>query len=243
MNITQETFDSYVKENIVELEMDVDDAVQDAIETSQMQGGNLLFIIKKNVESDGRHKILHLLDDLLATPNETTHEAFRVEAETFECRHWACMAGVAFQKFSELVDQNLQNGNIDVAKLYLKALGLLLQGQPDWSNIGIILTTKKAADYWLANQSDYEMLDIIAKLVLSYSKMHEENRADSMAEGIPQILCQVFKDVNFDQEHFIDAIRSSCAAIQAQMIDDDNRKAGSDAHGRAKTFVTECDLI
>lgn len=64
--------------------MDVDDAVQDAIETSQMQGGNLLFIIKKNVESDGRHKILHLLGDLLSTPNEATHEAFRLEAETFE---------------------------------------------------------------------------------------------------------------------------------------------------------------
>ena len=127
------------------------------------------------------------------------------------------MAGVAFQKFSELFDQNLESGSIDVAKIYLKALGLLLQGQPDWSNIGIILTTKKAADYWLANQGDYEMLDIIAKLVLSYSKMHEENRADSMAEGIPQILCQVFKDVNFDQEHFIDAIRSSCAAIQGPL--------------------------
>ena len=124
------------------------------------------------------------------------------------------MAGVAFQKFSELADQNLQSGSIETAKIYLKALGQLLHGQPDWTNIGIILTTKKAADYWLSNQSDYEMLDIIAKLVLSYSKMHEENRSDSMAEGIPQILCQVFKDVNFDQDHFIDAIRSSCAAIQ-----------------------------
>ena len=80
------------------------------------------------------------------------------------------MAGVAFQKFSELADQNLQSGSIETAKIYLKALGQLLHGQPDWTNIGIILTTKKAADYWLANQSDYEMLDIIAKLVLSYSK-------------------------------------------------------------------------
>ena len=99
MNITQETFDSYVKENIVELgeanlkkmkkiknfsEMDVDEAVQDAIETSKMQGGNLFFIIKKNVESDGRHKILHLLDDLLVNPSDSTLEAFRQEAETFE---------------------------------------------------------------------------------------------------------------------------------------------------------------
>ena len=39
--------------------MDIDEAVEDAIETSKMQGGNLFFIMKKNVESDGRHKILH----------------------------------------------------------------------------------------------------------------------------------------------------------------------------------------
>ena len=64
--------------------MDVDEAVQDAIETSKMQGGNLFFIIKKNVESDGRHKILHLLDDLLVNPSDSTLEAFRQEAETFE---------------------------------------------------------------------------------------------------------------------------------------------------------------
>ena len=31
--------------------------------------------------------------------------------------------------------------------------------------------------------------------------------------------------------------------LKAQMVDDDNRKAGSDAHGRAKAFVTECNLI
>ena len=37
---------------------------------------------------------------------------------------------------------------------------------------------------------DYELLTAIAKLVLAYSKMHEENRSDSMMEGTPQILCK-----------------------------------------------------
>ena len=64
--------------------MDIDEAVEDAIETSKMQGGNLFFIIKKNVESDGRHKILHLLDHLLETPDATTLAAYCAEAETFE---------------------------------------------------------------------------------------------------------------------------------------------------------------
>jgi len=244
MNITQETFDSYVKENIDELEMDVDEAVEDAIETSKMQGGNLFFIIKKHVEPDGRHKILHLLEKLLETPDTGTLEAFCAEAETFECRHWACMAGVAFSKFNDKIELALENGNLTEAKVYLRALGCTLLGQPDWTNINIVLTAKKALGYWIANKSDYELLDVIAKLVLAYSKMHEENRTDSMAEGIPMILCKVFQQpVSLTQAHYINAIRSSCAAIQAQMVDDDDRKAGSDAHGRAKAFVTEGGLI
>ena len=89
-------------------------------------------------------------------------------------------------------------------------------------------------------------MDAIAQLVLAYSKMHEENRTDSMAEGIPLILCKVFEQPevpSLTDDNYIKAIRSSCAAIQAQMIDDDDRKAGSDAHGRAKAFVTEGGLI
>ena len=50
--------------------MSPDEAVEDAIETSKVQGGNLYFIIKKNVESDGRHLVLHLLDQILANPSE-----------------------------------------------------------------------------------------------------------------------------------------------------------------------------
>ena len=49
--------------------MTPEEAVEDAIETSKLQGGNLYFIIKRNVESDGRHLILHLLDDLLTNPS------------------------------------------------------------------------------------------------------------------------------------------------------------------------------
>ena len=49
--------------------MTPEEAVEDAIETSKLQGGNLYFIIKRNVESDGRHLILHLLDDLLINPS------------------------------------------------------------------------------------------------------------------------------------------------------------------------------
>ena len=74
--------------------------------------------------------------------------------------------------------------------------------------------------------------------------MHEENRSDMMAEGIQPLLCKLFKFVPDEHvDDYVEAVRSTCAALQAQMVDDDNRKAGSDAHGRAKTFVTEYGLL
>ena len=52
--------------------MEIEEAVADAIETAKMQGGNLYFIIKKPVEDDGRHLVLHLLDSLLDSPNQVS---------------------------------------------------------------------------------------------------------------------------------------------------------------------------
>lgn len=55
--------------------MSPEEAVEDAIETAKLQGGNLYFIIKKNVESDGRHLVLHLLDALLDQPDQVEYSS------------------------------------------------------------------------------------------------------------------------------------------------------------------------
>ena len=75
------------------------------------------------------------------------------------------------------------------------------------------------------------------------SKMHEENRGDMMSEGIQPMLCRVFEPIDNNSSSYLGALSATCGAIQAQMVDDDNRKAGSDAHGRAKAFVTEYKLL
>ena len=59
--------------NELKKDMSPEEAVEDAIETAKLQGGNLYFIIKKNVESDGRHLVLHLLDALLDQPDQVGH--------------------------------------------------------------------------------------------------------------------------------------------------------------------------
>ena len=54
--------------------MSPEEAVQDAIETCRVQGGDLFFVIKKNVESDGRHLIVHLIDEVIKSPTEASIE-------------------------------------------------------------------------------------------------------------------------------------------------------------------------
>jgi hypothetical protein len=47
LNIKQETFDAYVKENIDDLEMDAEEAVQDAIGTGPINFNDFYFLVTK----------------------------------------------------------------------------------------------------------------------------------------------------------------------------------------------------
>ena len=238
--------------------MSPEEAVEDAIETAKLQGGNLYFIIKKNVESDGRHLVLHLLDALLNQPDQVMFivlkffhiryfkenlAKFVAECETFECRHWACMAGCAFNSLSEKAEKSLENKNLTEANIFIAALAALLKGQPDWVNFPMVMVVKKSCDAWLGDiENNYDLITNISNLVTAMSKMHEQNRADMMIEGIQSTLCRVFEPREHHEKSGA-AIAAACGALQAQIVDDDNRKAGSDAHGRAKAFVTEHKLL
>lgn len=168
---------------------------------------------------------------------------FVAECETFECRHWACMAGCAFNSISEKAEKSLENKNLTEANIFIAALAALLKGQPDWVNFPMVMVVKKACDAWLGDiENNYDLITNISNLVLAMSKMHEQNRADMMIEGIQPTLCRVFEPRD-QHEKSGAAIAAACGALQAQIVDDDNRKAGSDAHGRAKAFVTEHKLL
>merc|ERR1712131_556090 len=118
---------------------------------------------------------------------------------------------------SEKAEKSLENKNLTEANIFIAALAALLKGQPDWVNFPMVMVVKKACDAWLGDiENNYDLITNISNLVLAMSKMHEKNGA---------------------------AIAAACGALQAQIVDDDNRKAGSDAHGRAKAFVTEHKLL
>lgn len=162
--------------------MTPDEAVQDAIETCQVQGGDLYFVIKRNVESDGRHMILHLVDGLIDNPTETALEHFAEECRTFECRHYAATEykahGKLAEKIATMVADPEQRGNM---MLYIRALTVLLKGQPDWVNNFIILLLRKLVQVWEGlcenakelMEDDWTYIADVSKFIEICSKSHE----------------------------------------------------------------------
>ena len=58
--ITQETFDGVVRENVEEFEMDLDEAVEDAVKQFQSQGVDLSSVIKSfRADSEGNLQHSH----------------------------------------------------------------------------------------------------------------------------------------------------------------------------------------
>merc|ERR1712130_16438 len=250
LNIQQETFDNYVKENIEDLEMSPEEAVQDAIETCQVQGGDLYFVIKKNVESDGRHLVLHLVDALLDSATLVNLERFADECRTFECRHFASSTYSAHIKIAEQIAAELDQSKRPI--LLIRALTVLLKGQPDWVEMFIKSLLLKLALVWqnVANgktppsDEDFKFVAAVAKLVEMCSKNHEENRCAMMSEGVQESLCSIFNPFECEfSTSYESALQDGIAALQAQLVDDDKRSEGCQGHQRARSFVVDRDLL
>ena len=65
-----------------------------------------------------------------------------------------------------------------------------------------------------------------------------------MSEKIQESLCAVFKEYeNTFTPAYETAITAGMAALQAQLIDDDERSAGSQGHQRARCFVVDYNLL
>jgi len=251
LNIQQETFDNYVQENINELDMSPEEAVQDAIETCQLQGGALYFVIKKNVEADGRHLILQLVDDVLQSPSEVNLERFSEECRTFECRHYAAAHYQGHTKIAEKLDTMDIDTRRNEVIILIRALTVLIQGQPDWIDNFSILLIRKFCDKWKSisdksalTESDWNFAAVISKLVEISSKNHEENRCEMMTEGIQEAICLIFKNYPCDiSSPYETALLNGMKALEGQLVDDDKRSEGSQGHQRARCFVVDNDLL
>ena len=162
------------------LDMSPEEAVQDAIETCLVQGGDLYFVIKKNVENDGRHLIINLVDNLVNAPSDINLEKFSEECKIFECRHFAATNYHAHQKFAKNIEKKLENGKIEELIIFIKSLSELLKGQPDWIDNFIILVIRNLTEKWKKISENNDIKDIeweyvaaVAQLVEISSKNHE----------------------------------------------------------------------
>jgi len=128
----------------------------------------------------------------------------------------------------------------------IRGLSVIIRGQPDWINSFMMFEIRSMAEAW-ANLEDksqsWEFVAALARLVKRASENHEENRCAMMTEGIQGLLCKVLHPDHDISDEFENAILSTCSMFQAQLVDDDHRSQGSQAHQRAKTFVTDHNLL
>ena len=161
--------------------MDQEEAIQDAIEVCELQGGSLFYVIKKCPESDGRHLILHLVDRIIENPSEDNLKSLADECKLFEVRHYAAEHYKAHQKLAELLNKlDYNDANRQQIVLYTKALCKILTGQPDWVDNFLILLIRKYCDQWIevsakseVTDGDWEFVAAISYLISTCSKKHE----------------------------------------------------------------------
>ncbi|XP_021561991.1 armadillo repeat-containing protein 6 isoform X2 [Carlito syrichta] len=242
--ITQETFDTAVRENIEEFAMGPEEAVREAVEQFESQGVDLSNIVKMvpKVSVDGpqepTHDVLQALDDLQKSvacsclQEVSTHLARFCDQckEVKACRFLAAQKGaypiiLASWKLAVKGDQGL-------LLQALSALSVLTDGQPDLldaQGLQLLVAT-------LAQNADTADLTCSAIRCVRHACLkHEQNRQDLVKAGVLPLLTSA---ITRHGRH-ASVVREACWALRVITFDDDIRVPFGHAHDHAKMIVLE----
>ncbi|XP_077989439.1 armadillo repeat-containing protein 6-like [Glandiceps talaboti] len=244
--ISQETFDSAVKENIEEFCMEPDEALEDAIKQFESQGIDLSNIIKSlslqgDGEGDGESKhtvvvVMEKLNGLLDSGCEdaeviTNLEKFRAECDVDFAHRSLAATKQAYPLMYKLYEKYKNNQTV---LLHITvALSAFFNGQPDIidpKGIEVLSSCLKE------NIESAELSPAVIKTIRMTCIMHETNRQAYVTDNdLITLLLQAL------QKHKDAAAvtRESCQALRILTVDDDIRVPFGKAHDHAKTMVEE----
>lgn len=249
--ISQQTFDDVVKENMSEFDMSVEDSIQDAVEQFESQGVNLANIVKDTGlyagGSDGDtaslHPVLNALSMLsVSSEGESANmTAMLIQLQTVcdECNidlAHRCLAGThqAFPKLMLLLSRF--SHDVPMVKAVLQSLCALLNGQPD-------LLDEDGSACFMQLLTDYtdntEVLVLVVRLIRLTCIKHEANRQNFVGKDLIRSLTQLL----LSHSHVAELVREVCLALRVLTFDDDIRVPFGKAHEHAKMIVTEGDAL
>ncbi|CAH1254616.1 ARMC6 [Branchiostoma lanceolatum] len=242
--ITQETFDAVVKENMEEFEMEGEEAVQEAIEQFESQGVNLSNIVKtlnlgSTPSGEPEHAVLAALSDLstLLTSDSPDQEKLTSALQTFQeqCTVSFSHRSLAASKDGYKVMFSACTKFSDDANTLsrcIETLAAFLEGQPDLiDETGmkfLVQTLTKFPD-------DAPLQAITFKAIYATCLKHETNRQAYIEHGLLPCLKKALET----HGSRADVVRSACTVMRVLTFDDDIRVPFGKAHEHAKMMVTE----
>uniref|UniRef100_A0A8V5GYE1 Uncharacterized protein n=1 Tax=Melopsittacus undulatus TaxID=13146 RepID=A0A8V5GYE1_MELUD len=243
--ITQETFDDAVQENITEFEMDPEEAVREAVQQFESQGVDLSNIVKAlrpPASENGqrqKHEILLTLDALgkAVADSDLAEVAEQLVVFTAQCKEqlaFRCLAGQngAYPVVFSACQVASGDRNLMLKAFY--TLSALLDGQPDLlDTAGQDLLLQTLQEY--GEDADMTLAGI--RCVRHACLKHEQNRQDFVKGGILPLLTGAI----VQHRHSADVVRTAASALRIMTFDDDIRVPFGHAHDHAKMIVLEND--
>jgi len=239
--ISQKTFDSAVQENVVNFEMDKEDALKHAVEQFTKQGVNLNMIIKSTVADGEDHEVLMLSRQLEGLMKESVVQGdkvkelmdkLRVEFKKDLSYRYQAHKVASVEKVIFDACVHLRNEKSNTFKASLQTLAALITGQPDLlSSEGIRFILKALDDV----EADSGIAVICLRILKFACTAHEANK-------VTMVKCNGVETILTCAERFesnLSVVREACRALRTLTLNDDIRAQFGNAHDRTKEIVTK----
>ncbi|XP_078605839.1 armadillo repeat-containing protein 6-like [Branchiostoma floridae x Branchiostoma japonicum] len=241
--ITQETFDAVVQENMEEFDMEGEEAVQDAVQQLESQGVNLSNIVKTlnlgSTPGETEHAVLQALSDLstVLTSDSPDPEKLTSALQAFqeECTVSFSHRSLAASKDGYKVMSSACNKFCDDANMLcrcIETLAAFIDGQPDLIDEAgmqfLIQTLTKFPE-------DASLQASTFKAIYATCLKHETNRQAYIEHDLLPCLTKALETHGTHK----DVVKSACAVMRVMTFDDDIRVPFGKAHEHAKMMVME----
>jgi len=226
--ITQETFDSVVKENIKDFDMEKEEAIKEAKEQFESQGvdlSNVVLGLEEDLEIVKALKSLNTLS-ISDSNKQVIHEncnTLAIECKKGMAEKVLCTNHKGYEILVELAKKSNDQPQIQASAI--KALASLLDKNPD----GFDIEGFSIVVIGLDPSKENEVIESTLDYVLSCCVLHEMNRQNLVKNGLLDKLDGVFVG------NEIQASRIYQALVQ----DDDVRVPHGKAHENARAIVED----
>lgn len=249
--ISQQTFDDVVKENMREFDMNIQEAIDDAVQQFESQEVNLSNIIKDaSLYAEGAgdsftiHPVVAAIQKLNIAADDskaldTTGLISELDIIRDECNidlAHRCLAGSnqAYPTLVKVLQKYLDDR--PTSKSLIQTLCALVNGQPD------LLDEEGSTQfihYLNEFKDDEELLILVVRLIRMFCIKHESNRQDFVGKKLINVLTELLLSHQSNPE----LVKEVCFGLRVLTFDDDVRVPFGKAHEHAKMIVTDGDAL